>query len=243
MFRYCRVNGPECREDRCVEWRTRLFVRCLARWWALGYREFVSPSLVIRDRCPKPNTCLPIGKRKSTMEHRPNRRLCLLNPKSKRRRSAMNNLRRWRSIGTHTVARWAASTRLSSEACLQFSSRCTSNRRMKCLTSVRDLFQHPHFSAIDQGCCVVLSFPRGLRPRVQARRSVVGPCLRTVYAAGLLVPAQTTTSHPQPPWRRASSGPPYVSPPGPGPQRPPTSQQSTSAGRRCGPSQSIVTRY
>ena len=59
MFRYCRVNGLGCREDRCVGWRTRLFVRCRARWWALGYRALVSPSLarVIRDRCPKPNTC------------------------------------------------------------------------------------------------------------------------------------------------------------------------------------------
>ena len=32
-------------------------MRCRARWWALGYRALVSPSLVIRDRRPKPNTC------------------------------------------------------------------------------------------------------------------------------------------------------------------------------------------
>ena len=30
---------------------------CRAHWRALGYRSLVSPSLVILDRCPKPNTC------------------------------------------------------------------------------------------------------------------------------------------------------------------------------------------
>ena len=34
-----------------------MFVLCRAHWRALGYRALVSPSLVIRDRCPKPNTC------------------------------------------------------------------------------------------------------------------------------------------------------------------------------------------
>ena len=38
-------------------WRTRPFVWCHAHWRALGYRALVSPSLVIRDRRPKPNTC------------------------------------------------------------------------------------------------------------------------------------------------------------------------------------------
>ena len=57
LFRDCRVNTPGCREDRCVDWRTRLFVRRRAHWRALGHRALASPSLVIRDRCPKPNTC------------------------------------------------------------------------------------------------------------------------------------------------------------------------------------------
>ena len=56
-FRYCRVIGLGCHGGRCVGWRARVSVRCPARWRALGYRALVSPSLVIRDRCPKPNTC------------------------------------------------------------------------------------------------------------------------------------------------------------------------------------------
>ena len=57
LFRDCKVYGLGCREDRCDGWRTLLFVRCSANWRALGYRALVSPSLFIRDRCPKPNTC------------------------------------------------------------------------------------------------------------------------------------------------------------------------------------------
>ena len=32
-------------------------MRCRAHWRALGYRALVSPSLVIRNRRPKPKTC------------------------------------------------------------------------------------------------------------------------------------------------------------------------------------------
>ena len=32
-------------------------MRCRAHWRVLGYLALVPPSLVIRDRCPKPNTC------------------------------------------------------------------------------------------------------------------------------------------------------------------------------------------
>jgi hypothetical protein len=117
-----------------------------------------------------------IGKKKSTiwltlsvMEHRPNRRLFLLNPRqrSKRRKgSATNTSRRWRSIGTRPVARWAASTRSSSEACPQSSSRCALNPPIKYLTSVREMLHCPHVSALDQGYCA--SLPSPLCPRVQA---------------------------------------------------------------------------